>query len=78
MTPEEKKAKNEKNAERERARSKRRACCLYPDQNIPRITPFRYFAHFVLCFREANEMTPEENKAKNEKNAERERARSKK
>ena len=33
----------------------------------PDLPPFRYFAHFVLFFREANEMTPEEKAAKNGK-----------
>ena len=38
----------------------------------PRISPFRYFTHFVLFFMEANEKTPEEKAAEKEKHAERE------
>ena len=48
---------------------------LPPNHNPPGLPPFRYFTHFVLFFRKANEKTPEEKAAEKEKRAERERAR---
>ena len=75
MTPEEKrlKTRNAPNVKEPGARGDHGA--FTPTKYLPDLPPFRYFAHFVLFFREANEMTPEEKAAKNGKNAECKRAR---